>query len=218
MDVYNKVLLGALRSKLNLHTNRQILGYISVSKKLTANEKSYGKLEALAGQDIVVRLKRKRLDSYFLDGFVVGVSEALLLLHILDDNTMTLNGYSAIRMRDITEWFVHDGFVTRALRLLERTPIVPSDAPLTDWAALIAWAQPQYPLVQIEAEKKFPGCAYIGRVKTETKHGVLLHELNGDALWDQRLTKHAYASITQVQFASGYIETLMAVSDHEKSS
>jgi len=181
-------------------------------KPLNANQKSYVRLHALIGQDTVIRVERKRLDKFGMDGFVVGLSDNLLLLHLIHGNSLHLDGYRAVRLKDITEWRIDDSFIPRALRLLGRAPIVPHDVPLDNWPGLVVWVLNNYDLIHIEREKELPDRLYIGKLGTIKKQSLMLREIDTDAVWDDEPNKHSWRSITQVGFGDGYTGALAALS------
>jgi hypothetical protein len=170
------------------------------------------RLQALIGQDTPINVQRKHIDKYGMDGFVVGLSGSLLLLHLIHGNSLHLDGYRAVRLKDITEWSVDTSFIPRALRLLGRSPIVPNDVPLDSWPNLVAWASSNYDLISIEKEKELPDDLYIGNLGAIKKQALMLREIDTHAVWDDRLNKHRWRSITKVGFGSGYMEALAALS------
>lgn len=181
-------------------------------------KKSLSGLADLVGQDVIIRVERKGIDEHRIDGFVVAVSDGLMLLHLVEGNTLLLNGYSALRLRDISSWRTDETFVPRALRLLERRPALPDGVSLTDWPSLIASAQQQFPLVMIETEKKTPGCGYIGLLVKQTKRHAVLKEVSPKGLWEENETTFASRDITQVKFGDGYIQSLAALVAHEAAA
>lgn len=167
-------------------------------------------LRDFIGQDTVVRVERKRFDEENLDGFVVGMSDVLLLLQPVEGDTLLLNGYSVVRLRDVSSWRVDPTFVTRALRLLGRKPVVPEGIGLSDWPLLLASAQQKYPFLMIETEMKAPGCGFIGRVMKQTTRRIHLEEVDPRGYW-AGVTKFACKDITQVGFDDGYTTALAAL-------
>jgi hypothetical protein len=170
------------------------------------------RLQALVGQDTPINVQRKHIDEWGKDGFVVGLSDSLLLLHLIHGNSLDLDGYRAVRLKDITEWSVDVSFIPRALRLLGRSPIVPNDVPLDNWPNLVAWASRNYDLITVEREKELPHSLYIGNLGAIKKQALMLREIDADAVWDEKLNKHRWRSITQIGFGNGYSEALAAVS------
>lgn len=178
-------------------------------------KKSLLGLADLIGQTEIVRVKRKGIDENHIDGFVIAISDSLLLLHLVDGNTLQLDGYSALRLRDISSWRMDETFIARALRLLERWPAPPDGVSLADWPSLIASTQQREPLVMIKTEKKAPGCGYIGLLVRQTKRHAVLKEVSPSGCWREEETKFAFSDITQVMFGDGYTQTLAVLVAHE---
>lgn len=171
----------------------------------------------LIGQDIVVCIDRKPMDKQPLEGFVVGVSGRLLLLHLVDGNTLLLSGYAVVRLSDIRSYRVDKTFVTRALRLMERTPVVPDGVDLTDWESVLASLKNRCPLLLIAMEKKEPGCGFVGQVARQTSRYVKLEEIDTKGRWT-RLERFAYKDITQIEFDTGYINALAHLVEYEAAA
>ena len=168
-------------------------------------------LAEAAGTDTVVRLGRAPLDEHGLDGFVVGLGERLVLLHVVDGNTAAPNGYAAVRLKDVKRAGRDETFVCRALRLLGHAPVVPLDADLSSgWPALLAWADAHYPLVMLECEQREPGCAFIGRVRDVDARRVRLDKTDARAL-PSGTEDFRLRDVTKVGFGDGYTLALAAL-------
>ena len=61
-----------------------------------------GELEAAAGDQPLIRVSRGIRRSDEIDGFVVGLGQAWVLLAVLDP-TIDLNGYVALRLADVSK-------------------------------------------------------------------------------------------------------------------
>ena len=169
----------------------------------------------LVGQDVVVRLDRKPIDNFGLDGFVVSVSEKLLCLHVVDGKTLMLNGYSIVRLSDIRSYQVDEAaFIDRALRLLGRVPIAPDGFDLSGWGPLLSSVQLKYSLVSISTEKDAPGCLFIGRLVKTSRRSVVIEAVDVGGRWEGR-QKFAYKDITMLDLGDGYVNALAAVMAHE---
>lgn len=160
-----------------------------------------------AGKDTVIRLDRRPLDEHPLDGFVVALNDKLLLLHVVDGSTLTLNGYAVVRLADVHAFREDETFVSRALRLLDRTPLLPPEIDLADWASALISVQARYPLLMIEMEKKEPARGFVGRVTKHTAWYVELKKVNTKALWTTK-ERFAFKDITQVGFGDSYVNAL----------
>ena len=175
-------------------------------------------LADFVGQDIVVRIDRKPLDKFSLDGLVIGMSGRLLCLHVVDDKTLMMNGYAVVRLSDIRSFQVDEtAFIDRALRLLRRTPIVPEAIDLSSWGPLLTWVQSQYPLVTICTEQDAPGCAFIGKLVSHSARSVVVEAVSVSGHWDGQ-QEFAFKEITMVEFGDGYVNALTALIAHETSS
>lgn len=174
-------------------------------------------LSSYVGQDVILRINRKPIDNYLLDGFLVGMSENLLLLHIVNGDTLTLDGYTAVRLSDIKSFSIDENFAVRALRLLNRRPVIPVGMDLTDWPTFLPCIQQHYPLTMIQVEKKRPRCGYIGKVVRQTSQYVSLEKVNTKGEW-HGTEKFAYKNITLVEFGDGYTTALATLVAHEAGS
>ena len=186
-------------------------GFSATAQKQKTMKKKLVGIADFVEQDVVVRLDRKPIDEFGLDGFVVGISEKLLCLHIVDGKTLMLNGYSIVRLSDIRSYKVDEtAFIDRALRLLGRVPIAPDGFDLSGWGALLASVQLKYPLVAISTEKDAPRCLFIGSLVKHTKRSVVIEAVDVSGHWDGR-QEFAYKDITMVDLGDGYVSALAAV-------
>ncbi len=173
-------------------------------------------IEEFVGEDIVISIDRKAIDKYNLEGFVVGVGNELLLLQLVDGNTLLLGGYAAVKLAHVRSYRVDKSFRTRALRLMERKPLVPDHVDLTDWASLLESLKNRYPLLMLEMEKKRPGCGFVGQVARQTSRYVTLEEVDTKGQWAEK-EKFRYKDITQIGFENGYVDALAQLVEHEAS-
>src|SRR5207244_3608196 len=107
-----------------------------------------------------------------------------------------------------------ESFISRALRLFGREPVIPVGIDLSDWAGLLTSVQRRYPLLMIETEKKEPGCGFIGRVVKQTARRMVLETVNTQGRWADK-QKFAFKDITQVVFDDGYVNALADLIMHE---
>ncbi len=174
-------------------------------------KKSLAGIADFVGSDTVVYLNRKPIDEFSLDGFVVGVSEKLLCLHIVDGKTLMLNGYAIVRLSDIRSYRTDEAsFISRALRLLGRKPVIPNAFDLSGWGTLLSSVQPHYPLVMISTEKDVPRCVFIGKLREHSARSVVIEAVGVDGHWDGR-QEFAYKDITMIDLGDGYVNALAAV-------
>jgi hypothetical protein len=174
-------------------------------------KKKLAGIAELVGQDVMVRLNRKPIDNFSLDGFVVGFSDKLLCLHVVDGKTLMLNGYSIVRLSDIHSYRVDEAaFIDRALRLLGRVPIAPDGFDLSGWGLLLSSVQPRYSLVSISTEKDASRCLFIGRLVKHTKRSVVIEAVDVGGHWEGQ-QEFAYKDITMLDLGDGYVNALAAV-------
>lgn len=89
-------------------------------------------LDKAVREQALVRVRRSIRRSDKLDGFVMGVGQAWLLLALLDPNVY-LNGYVAVRLADLSKVEVRagpDSFVGRALAARGEWPPLSVDVDL----------------------------------------------------------------------------------------
>lgn len=178
------------------------------------------RIEQLAGYigtDQILRVGRQPVDPHELIGFALGVSAKFLLLQLVDGSTLQLNGYSALRTADIRYCRVDETFIPRAMRLLERRPIVPEYVDLTSWQTLLRSVQARYPLLKIETEKKKAGVCFIGRVANLTAQQMDLIEVNTEGIWAETET-FALKDITRIEFDDEYVDALARLVEHEAAT
>ena len=174
-------------------------------------------LANFVGQDVMIRLDRKPIDEFSLDGFVVGISDKLLCLHVVDGKTLTLNGYSVVRLSDIRSYKIDEtAFIDRALRLLGRVPITPNSFDLSGWGPLLGSVQSKYPLAAISTEKDAPRCLFIGKLVKHSKRSVIIEAVDVSGHWDGQ-QEFAYKDITMVDLGDGYVNALAVAMVHEGS-
>jgi hypothetical protein len=174
-------------------------------------------LKDAAETAVLVRVERPSITEDRLDGFVVGLSEKLVLLHLLD-RSLFLDGYSAVPLRHVETARVlddHDSFADRALRLRGERPLAQPKVLLHDLASLLSSADGLFPLVTIHAERLHADECYIGRARRMTRTAVELREIDPAARWG-RIESYKFRDITRVDFGGRYEDALWQVSEHER--
>jgi hypothetical protein len=152
---------------------------------------------------------RRGCDARPWRGFVVGVSEMLVLFHVLSSGTMRLNGYTAIRLKDIEECTEDDTFAPTALKLMGERPKPQPDLLLLDMPGLLSSVGAHFPLLEVFQEKT-NGSFYIGRVVGFGKKKVHLQAVSRAAEWGD-IYKFSCANITRIDFGDGYDQALWLV-------
>ena len=160
-------------------------------------------------------IRRDAIDDHELSGFLVGLSDDLLLLHLINGSTLDFNGYVALRVSDLTACASDKGFIGRAFAVLNRVPASPPFAAnLDNMGAFLASVQAQYPLVLLEAEEAEPGHLFIGRIVWQTAQTVHLYKVNYEGVWDEE-EDFELSDVTQAAAGDLYVEALAALLAHE---
>jgi hypothetical protein len=141
-------------------------------------------------------------------GFIVGFSDDLILFHVLGTDTFRLNGYTAIRTKDVKDYrdFNKDKFwQNRAARQI--LPVRPAGISLTSVPELLASISKRYPLITIHPERTRPGTCYIGPILSMTEATFTIDNLDCNAEWTgpRRLK---FSDVTRIDFGGGYEEAL----------
>jgi hypothetical protein len=172
--------------------------------KKAATAKRYTKL---------VECYRQSLDESDISdlGFVVDATDEYLLLQLVDDR-ITLNGYSLIRLQDISELETeveHTRFIEKALEIRKKKVKHPALVDLTDIGTILFSVDQNFPLMTIHREAHDSDTVYVGSVESICDKTVLLNEMNPDAKWEG--TKRILLDeITRIDFGGGY-ETALAL-------
>jgi hypothetical protein len=163
----------------------------------------------------IVRIQRSAKITDVLDGYIVGKSKRLALLHLIDPNFINLNGYCAVRIRDIRRWRVrhdHEFFLNRAFQLKGIAPVQLDGIDLSNLHNLIKSSRKQFPLTTIHRELLDNTVCNIGRVRELTKKALILDEISPAARWE-RTGYYRYKDITRLEFGGSYEEALLLVAE-----
>jgi len=174
------------------------------------------RLEAASGTAGLVRVARHRLEekTAFSVGYLVGVGERFLLLHVLDDG-LDLDGYRALRIKHLTGFetdFPRKAFYEKALALKHQSAKAPEGIALDSAAELLRSIDERFPLLVLHREALHPDECEIGRLRALFEKDYLLHWINPDATWEVDNRRFRYADVTRVDFAGRYEATLALVS------
>jgi len=169
--------------------------------------------KAAADPPDLVDIVRSGLDSRASQGFVVGISAELLLLHSFSGR-LDLDGYTAFRIQDISEFsrdFPRKGFYLKALELKAIRPAPPVGIDISSVQGLLRSIERTYPLVVIHREHVVPGECEIGRIKLTSESTYALRWITPTATWEDDDKTYRYSDITRVDFDSEYENTLALV-------
>jgi hypothetical protein len=145
-------------------------------------------------------------------GFVLDFNDSLILLHLLEWNTFTLNGYIVIREQDINRQKVFDKkgcWQNKAAKKNGLKPIHPGIS-ISSLEEAIKSASKKFPLVTIEKELVVDDACWIGTLARFTEKTLVIHDLNPSAKWSGKM-KFNLKDITRLAFGGGY-ETALALS------
>jgi len=165
------------------------------------------------------QVKRGKLTEWSLSGFVVAWSDSLILFHQLEDNVFCLNGYAAVRVRDVSEFRVFDSddhWQRRAAKLKKLKPCSPDAVSVAGWSQLLKTVSASFPLVVIHLEKKRPDVCYVGEVQKVSNTAAATHDLDGNCEW-QKTKRFSFSDITMVEFGDGYSLALAATAPKGKT-
>lgn len=178
-------------------------------------KKHYAEFLNALEEDKLVVIHRKKVDQNRLDGYVIGLSNTWVLLHLVDGNVVVPNGYKAIRLAHVSQIKVDRGFVDGYLRLRgvhsERLPWIQLDS----LSSLLFSVSENYPLFMIETEYKEPEIGFVGRVEKLTKRNLWLKKIESTAEWIGT-EKFKLKDITCIDFGDGYVEALAWMDAHQK--
>jgi hypothetical protein len=150
-----------------------------------------------------------------LSGFVVGLGDAWLLLHLVGDGA-ALGGWTAMPISDVKEVAVIDeaeSFLPRALRLRGVTPEPLRDLALGGPRPLVSSAQSLFPVVTLHLERSDDIC-YIGRVEDVDDEFIALRLLSPAARWEET-ERFPVGEVSRVEFGGPYETALVAVAAEE---
>lgn len=173
-----------------------------------------GLAEALTHNTLVVAY-RKDIDEDRLDGYVVGLSDSWVLLHLVDGSVAVLNGYTAVRLTDISRFNVDEGFMDEYLRLRGMRSEKQPPIELQDLSALLLSVSKNYPLFMIHCERVEPGIGFVGQIEKLTKRNLHLKKFDSKAKWIDT-EKFKLKNITRVDFGDGYGEALAWMDAHHR--
>jgi len=153
-------------------------------------------------------------------GFVVDFSDEWVLLHCVDLDTFALNGYTAVRDEDISEYRFFDKadyWQYRAAKKFRLRPVRPTGVSVESLPELLVSASRKFALVAIHPENQKSGVCFIGPVTAVTEKTVTIEDLDCNAEWSG-LRRINLGDITRVDFDSGYERALKATAPKDRKS
>lgn len=160
----------------------------------------------------LVEIDRKPLSSCSTSGYVVGISDSFVIIHIVTDDFL-LNGYAVYpisdikRYRVVTKW---NRIMNRALRARKLGPVLQPKLSLVNARSILESANRLFPLVTIFRERISRDKCWIGKVASATERTFQLSEIDPGARFDVT-RRYRFADITQINFGGEYERSLWLV-------
>ena len=160
----------------------------------------------------LIEFDRRPQISDRIAGFILDFNDSLILLHLLEWNTFTLNGYIVIRERDINRQMVFDKkdyWQNKAAKVNGLKPVHPGVS-IASLEEAIKSASKAFPLITIQKELVVDDACWIGTLAGFTAKTIAIHHLNPNAEWRGK-NKFNLKDITRLAFGDGY-DTALALS------
>jgi hypothetical protein len=155
----------------------------------------------------LVSVRRRDVDDYGIQGFVVGLSENLLALEYVYD--FQLDGLLILRRSDITE-VRRTGTDEFQERLLKKEGVrsgqqEPTLLSLEDWKSIIDQLAEHYQYMILERELGPSPDLAIGQPVKTTAAQVEFRTFSGTGKWHAKTERLKYSQITSLQVNTRYI-------------
>lgn len=161
------------------------------------------------GKTLVEICRRPRIKER-IAGFVVGFSSELILLHRLDWNTFTLDGYTLLKNRDVKQMrcFTRASYwQLRAIQKLRLRPRRLSGIHLKNWAEAMDGVAKKFPVIHVEREIKYQNECWIGAPLEINSKQFEIDYLDPEAKWTGPYGMKT-SDVTRVDFGGGYERAL----------
>jgi hypothetical protein len=159
----------------------------------------------------LIEFDRRPQISERITGFVLDFSDSLILMHLLEWNTFSLNGYIVIRTQDVNRHRVFDEstcWQNKTVKAKSLKP-VPPEVHFSSLEEAIRSASTRFPLVTLEKELIVEDACWIGTLAGFTPKTVTIHNLDTSAKWSGEV-RFNLKDITRLGFGGGY-ETALAL-------
>ncbi len=152
------------------------------------------------GSKDIFECKREKMTSEVLRWIVVERSKELLLLQTLE-NGWFLDGYSVIRIDDITKYrfFDEEGSFERKVREKLGCSVKPPATPidLSSMRSVAASLLAAGKMLSLEKENSYHNTMWLGKIQRITAKSLFLSELDSEAHWSHD-HRHSIAAITNI--------------------
>lgn len=155
----------------------------------------------------LVSIRRDSIDEHSIQGFVLAVTDELLLIQYVYD--FHLDGLMVLRTQDVsnikcdaTNKFQKDLLISE--QLLQRVPFEKS-FDLSSWRSILSHLAKQYKLVIVEDELAQEPEFIIGRLHSVSNSLVSVKYFSGTGDWDETPTELPTNRITSCQVDTNYL-------------
>jgi len=166
----------------------------------------------------LLEYQRAVLGSEIEMGFVVGIGRKWVLIHVLDRG-VRLNGYQAIRERDITRARLSaDKFRKRFLTIDNQSGVAPEGIALDRTRDLLRTATKLSRIVGVNTEYDDESIRYIGAANDFGNRRFAIKGVSTKAKWESNDGRpYRYAEVSRIDFDGDYMRALLAVLDDRGS-
>lgn len=171
------------------------------------------RLERARDKNLLVRVRRWIPYSDRVEGFVVGVGAAWVLLAKLDDR-VRIDGWTLVRLRDTqaVAFSEPDCFEVRALKARDEWPPPPAvSVDLDDVVAMVESVRLADPLTTVFEEFARADACMIGVVRSVDDESLELLEIDNQGEWKRKPRWLDLDDVTRVEVGGGYEEALRLV-------
>jgi len=162
----------------------------------------------------LLEYQRAVLGSEIEKGFVVGIGRKWVLIHVLDRG-VRLNGYHAIRERDISRARLStDKFHARFLVLSNQSGVTPDGIALDRTRDLLRTATKRARIVGVNTEYDDESIRYIGAATDFGNRRFAIKGVSTKAKWESSDRRnYRYSEVSRIDFDGDYLRALLAVLD-----
>ena len=163
-------------------------------------------IDRLIADRALVSIRRKRVDSRFIQAFPIAVSQRLVLLQYVYD--FHIDGFMLLRLRDISDWKIGDTNIFQR-RLLQEEGLFDQvqfnfSAPIESFPDFLRSLSPTE-LVIVESERTDPAEMHIGTVASADSRTVAINYITGIARREDEPRQMAVRDITSCQIRTNYL-------------
>jgi hypothetical protein len=170
------------------------------------------------GKTLVEFCRRPKIEEQ-IAGFVMDFSDDLILLHRLDWNTFTLDGYTILRNKDVKKHRTFNRssyWPNKAIKIFKLRPKALPDFVLSSWVEAISSVSKQFPIIHVQCDIAYPDECQIGVPLEVTRKSLVLDTLSFYSEWTEPYGIKI-DQITRVDFGGGYERALAATAPKRKS-